>query len=374
MSASDESQSSRGAGTVGYRFNSPADLQAVKDQRRSLWEWLKVVGAKAFEGANLTKLSLPVTLFEPRSWLERITDNWAFADYLFLAAECKDDPVQRLKYIVCFALAGLSKQVSPHKPFNPILGETYQAEMHREGSDNRLLVFAEQTSHHPPVSKWEVYDTGKRVSFTGTGSWSAQVYGNAIKGHQDGQSCVAFPSDGAVVSWELPDVMLKGILWGERYLMYQGKMTFRDDLNRLRCEIVFDPVASQGSYLGNWWNGVKSTPDEFAGQIVRVNEGGEGVAAVLAQVAGNWLSHIEIDKKRVWEISSPDFYRCQPSDDPLPSDCRFRDDLCLLREGKLDDAQKAKETLEELQRKDRQWRQEGRAAEPKAIPPEEETT
>ena len=73
------------------------------------------------EGINLTKISLPVCLFEPRSFLERATSSWDFMDLLIRAAESQD-PAERMKYVIGFAVAGLSRQVSFHKPFNPILG------------------------------------------------------------------------------------------------------------------------------------------------------------------------------------------------------------------------------------------------------------
>ncbi len=44
---------------------------------------------------------------------------------LHAAAKCQD-PVDRLRHVVAFAVSGLCRQVSFHKPFNPILGETYQ--------------------------------------------------------------------------------------------------------------------------------------------------------------------------------------------------------------------------------------------------------
>lgn len=36
--------------------------------------------------------------------------------------------MDRLRHVVAFAVSGLCRQVSFHKPFNPILGETYQVE------------------------------------------------------------------------------------------------------------------------------------------------------------------------------------------------------------------------------------------------------
>ena len=45
------------------------------------------------------------------------------------------------------------------KPFNPILGETYQ------GYCNGNLIFAEQISHHPPVAA--IYIKGRNFKLHG---------------------------------------------------------------------------------------------------------------------------------------------------------------------------------------------------------------
>ena len=60
-----------------------------------------------------------------------------------------------MKYIFCFFLNG------PHHgplickskaPFNPILGETYQASM-----SNGAKIYYEQTEHHPPTFNFSLY-------------------------------------------------------------------------------------------------------------------------------------------------------------------------------------------------------------------------
>lgn len=47
--------------------------------------------------------------------------------------------------------------------------------------------------------------------FSGTGTWRASARGNAIRGQQCGRNAVRFAHDGAVVSWELPPLLLRGI-------------------------------------------------------------------------------------------------------------------------------------------------------------------
>jgi hypothetical protein len=92
------------------------------------------------EGINLTKISLPVCLFEPRSFLERMTSNWVrgihvlqllnslvsvadvawttppplLQEYLDLLTNAANssDPVDRMKFVVAFACSGLCRQVS----------------------------------------------------------------------------------------------------------------------------------------------------------------------------------------------------------------------------------------------------------------------
>ena len=59
---------------------------------------------------------------------------------------------------VAFVIGGLRRQTSTLKPFNPILGETYQGQY-----SSGLRVYAEQISHHPPVSSWQVEDAAGKV-------------------------------------------------------------------------------------------------------------------------------------------------------------------------------------------------------------------
>lgn len=51
--------------------------------------------------------------------------------------------------IKAFVVAGLHRAATLAKPFNPLLGETYQAQW-QDGT----RIFLEQSSHHPPVSHW----------------------------------------------------------------------------------------------------------------------------------------------------------------------------------------------------------------------------
>ncbi|BDA48651.1 Oxysterol-binding protein-related protein 3 [Coccomyxa sp. Obi] len=343
--------------TDGYIFNSQADLEEIKMQRQAIWDLLKYLGTHVLrEGINLTKISLPVKVFEPRSFLQRLTDNWAYIDLLEKAVNAAD-PVERMQYMVAFVIGGLRRQTSTLKPFNPILGETYQG-IYCSG----WRVFAEQISHHPPISSWQVLDPEGKFQFSGYGNWKASARGNSIKGQQSGLNKVSFSRDGAVIEWELPSLLLRGILWGERSLKYSGTITFRDELNALQCDVTID--GSKQSFVSSLWHGKSGAKklDQLHGTL---RKGGK----VVSTVRGSWLTAVEWEEGglgssslRVWDAAKAPVHVPKPVTDPLPSDSRFRQDLHALQEGDQDEAQEWKSRLEHVQRSDAAMRAVGQQA------------
>ncbi len=58
-----------------------------------------------------------------------------------------------MKLVITFCISGFHSSAEKlRKQFNPILGETYQASF-QDGT----TIFAEQISHHPPISAWQVF-------------------------------------------------------------------------------------------------------------------------------------------------------------------------------------------------------------------------
>lgn len=100
-------------------------------------------------GKDLSKISMPVTLNEPLNVLQRLCEELEYSDLLDKAAMISD-PCERMVQMAAFAVSayGSATHRAGHKPFNPLLGETY--ECIRE--DKGFKFIAEQVCHHPPVS------------------------------------------------------------------------------------------------------------------------------------------------------------------------------------------------------------------------------
>ena len=48
---------------------------------------------------------------------------------------------------------------------------------------------------------------------------------------------------------------------------------------------------------------------------------------VLSSVKGSWTSNIEFDGKKYWDLELIEPAQFIKTNQPLPSDCRFREDL-----------------------------------------------
>lgn len=330
----------------GYLFTE----ESVKHQRALAMQFLKKIGLNLFDIKDVIRTSLPVQLFEPISYLQRLVEGFSWMPNMLLKAAQTTNPVERLKLVITGVIAGLHLTCRQEKPFNPILGETFQASF-----SNGTEVFCEQVSHHPPVSAWEFVGPNGAFHFSGRGAWVASFRGNSVKGQQQGNSQITFADGSTIFFGPLPEVWISGILMGDRRMEYLGKTVFAYPQYGLTCEVAFNP----DSGLLKWMRG-KSTPtDMLRGELVQ--ESGPGRAAKVATLEGSWMGCVDFDGVRAWDAREMgQAQRELPvpvgEDRALPSDCRFREDLQYLAQRDLEKASEWKSTLEERQRHDARLR------------------
>lgn len=363
---------------------------------------MKTLGKNLLAGNfDLLKISLPVKLFEPRSYLQKLADPFIFTRFLDAAAAASD-PIERMKLVIAAIVAGYHRVfLKWAKPFNPILGETWQASL-----PDGTAIFLEQVSHHPPVSAFQMFGAHGRYYFHGVSQPSVTYKANAIKTHGKGYRCVEF-ADGGVIDISFPAYYIKGLLYADApRAEISGVAEFHDKKNDLLGVITFGRV--EGAPASSPLN----RPDAVSGTIYRTavhgsagvaaattdsklhihrsksTSGGkgllvkafslrptmstnaiaasdangtssEGVRIPVASCRGNWLSHLDWGEYRVWTLAEEPVHPWEADPNPLPSDCRFREDLRLLAVGDVEGAQAAKERLENQQRADAKLRKGG---------------
>lgn len=213
--------------------------EVLDSQRGVVSDVVKQIGKQLLTGRlNLINVSLPVKLFEPRSYLEKLADVWVSPRFLHQAAQTSD-PVGRLKLVVAFFLSGIHLAFATwRKPFNPILGETWQALL-----GDGTAIFMEQISHHPPITAFQMVAADEAWEFSGLSQPDvhAKMQSNLVKTSARGYRCVSF-RDGTSIQIVYPSYNLHGILMGHMRGDLAGRAEFLDSKHRLVATVTFGRV------------------------------------------------------------------------------------------------------------------------------------
>lgn len=119
-------------------------LPFFKDPKVKISIWTIV---KDSIGKDITKMTVPVYFNSPLSLLQQCACPTELADILGKAA-IEPNPIKRLAFIGCFfACQHTNIEKFPSKPFNPLLGETFELVV-----PGQYRFLAEQVSHHPPIT------------------------------------------------------------------------------------------------------------------------------------------------------------------------------------------------------------------------------
>lgn len=98
-------------------------------------------------GKGKIKCCLPIKMLEPKSLFAKITEGFCNAPFFLTKAADSTDPLERLKYAIAFIISGLHSGIFYRKPFDPLLGETYQG-VFQDGTE----ISMEQISLSPPTT------------------------------------------------------------------------------------------------------------------------------------------------------------------------------------------------------------------------------
>ncbi|XP_056257068.1 oxysterol-binding protein-related protein 7-like isoform X2 [Seriola aureovittata] len=306
-------------------------------------------------GKDLSRVSMPVALNEPVSLLQRLSEELEYSDLLDIANHI-DDPFERMVYVAAFSISGYAwaSWRYRYKPFNPVLGETYES--HREDRD--FYYISEQVCHHPPISA--CYAESENFTFWQDQRWKNKFWGKSVEIISSGLVNVTLPKYGDHYEWNKAVTCIHNVLSQQRWLEHYGEVVIRNtNSNICTCKITF--VKSRYWSSDNSKNEVQGVVLDQAGEVVH-RFGGlwhEGIFCdTLSTPKCIWKPNVQPDDHfqfygfshyaRELNELTPDLRAVLP-----PTDTRFRPDQRLLEEGKVTEADKKKDEVEEKQRERR---------------------
>lgn len=332
-------------------------LPVMKDQVGfSVWSFLKHC-----LGKDLTRVPMPITFNEPLSFTQRICEDLDYVQQLHTAGAIQDSTL-RMAYIAGFAASCyVTTQSRYSKPFNPLLGETY--EIVREDLD--LVGLTEQTSHHPPMTSFHV--DSSNWTLWGEVRLDLKFRGQYCRVIPQGVLHLRTKMDGFHYSWSKPTLIIHNLILGNFWSDHDGTIEIRCHQTGEVGTVVFTPH----SKVGNLYKEVHGQVRDRNGQVAY-------------QLNGRWdqgMSYYKVgdsdapgkqDWYELWTAKPPipnalnqygftelslSLNEIEPDSFICPTDSRLRPDQRLLEEGNVDDASDTKYHLEEKQRRARKTRE-----------------
>ncbi|KAF9682584.1 hypothetical protein SADUNF_Sadunf05G0124200 [Salix dunnii] len=329
-----------------------------KEKGVSLWSMIK-----DNIGKDLTKVCLPVYFNEPLSSLQKCFEDLEYSYLLDRAYEWgkQGNSLMRILNVAAFAVSGYaSTEGRICKPFNPLLGETYEADY----PDKGLRFFSEKVSHHPMIVACHCEGTGWK--FWGDSNLKSKFWGRSIQLDPVGVLTLEF-DDGEVTT------SIYNLILGKLYCDHYG--TMRVEGNReYSCKLKFkeqsiidrNPHQVQGivqdkhgktvaTLLGKWDESMYYMNGDFSGK-------GKGLESMK-------------EAHMLWSRSKPPRFPTKYNltrfamtlneltrglkEKLPPTDSRLRPDQRYLENGEFDMANSEKLRLEQRQRQARNMQERG---------------
>ncbi|KAE8713220.1 Oxysterol-binding protein-related protein 1D [Hibiscus syriacus] len=186
-----------------------------KEKGVSLWSMIK-----DNIGKDLTQVFLPIYFNEPLFSLQKCFEDLEYSYLLDRAYEWwkRGNNLMRILNVVAFVVSAYSSTKGRIcKPFNPLVGETYEVDF----PDKGLRFFSEKVSHHPMIVACHCQGIGWKL--WGDSNLKSKFWGRSIQLDPVGVLTLEF-DNGEVFQWSKDESMHYVI--GDYYAKGKGQESF----------------------------------------------------------------------------------------------------------------------------------------------------
>uniref|UniRef100_A0A672H4V9 Oxysterol-binding protein n=1 Tax=Salarias fasciatus TaxID=181472 RepID=A0A672H4V9_SALFA len=333
-------------------------------------------------GKELSKIPMPVNFNEPISMLQRLSEDLEYHELLDKAAKCHSS-LEQMCYVAAFSVSSYSTTVHrTGKPFNPLLGETYELDRRRESGYRSLC---EQVSHHPPAAAHHaISDRGWTLRQEIT--VASKFRGKYLSIMPLGTIHAIFEKSNNHYTWKKVTTTVHNIIVGKLWIDQSGEIDVVNHTTGDRCHLKFAPYSYFSRDVARKVTGVVMDKDgkahyvlsgtwdekmEFS-RVMQSSRGGENGAEGKQKTVYQTLKAREVWRKNPQPDGAESMYFFtslaltlnESEDGVAPTDSRRRPDQRLMEEGRWDEANAEKQRLEEKQRSARREREREAATAP----------
>jgi hypothetical protein len=318
-----------------------------ENKRKGLFSQLS-----SYIGKDVTSMiSLPVWVFEPVSFLQVMSEPLQYEDLLVKADMCESS-LDRLALVAAFNCALYSTAIRTRKPFNPLLGETFEI-VHTD----KFKFIAEQVCHHPPIGVSET--SSKHYTLQLETELKSKFYGNSSEVIILGMNHANFATSGEHVTWGHLITACHNIILGSLWLDHYGDLSIENHTTGDKVLLKF----SKAGWLGAGRYNVTGDILDKDGKV-RIKLHGKWNQALYGnrvddngKVGEDYLiweatKEVVTNKHKFPKFVLEEVVNLTPELEAIlpPTDSRLREDRRALEAGDLEKAAKSKHEMEEAQR------------------------
>lgn len=351
------------------------DEEVVENQSGIISDVVKQLSKNIFKGAGTMTLSLPIKIFSPKTQQERDVDIWAFAPTCLKKAGQSSDIIESLLHVTSFALSSLYFSSEQSKPFNPYLGETYQAVF-----EDGTKIYLEHTSHTPCISNVLMLDKQNDYKLYGyfdltTDGAIKMIYNNSLIILNKGKTNVYLKKTNRTVQIMNAKANLSGLVLGDRIFKYTHFLKIEDRNQNLIVLVYFDKTIPElknkrvhdiygGIYKYDFSKG-ENNNEFYEDKLRELPKESDRISII----EGSYLEEMIVDRKSFYNFKTTaptNFYPIGTGKDidgiisnnekVLYSDARYREDLIWLKRAFIAKNSNQKENFDEYSKNSGEWK------------------
>ncbi|XP_016139787.1 oxysterol-binding protein 1-like isoform X2 [Sinocyclocheilus grahami] len=338
-------------------------------------------------GKELSKIPMPVNFNEPLSMLQRLSEDLEYYELLDRAAKCQSS-LEQMCYVAAFTVSSYSTTVHrTGKPFNPLLGETFELDRVQESGYRSLC---EQVSHHPPAAAHHAISE-RGWTLRQEIALASKFRGKYLSIMPLGSIHCIFEKSTNHYTWKKVTTTVHNIIVGKLWIDQSGEIDVVNHKTGDRCHLKFAPYSYFSRDVARKVTGVVTDKDGKAhyvlsgtwdekmeySRVMQSSRGGENGADGRQKTVYQTLKAKELWRKTPLPEGAENMYYFSTlaltlnelEEGVAPTDSRRRPDQRLMEQGRWEEANAEKQRLEEKQRTVRRERE--REANRAASPSEE---
>ncbi|XP_048341784.1 oxysterol-binding protein 1 isoform X2 [Sphaerodactylus townsendi] len=324
-------------------------------------------------GKELSKIPMPVNFNEPLSMLQRLTEDLEYHELLDRAAKCESS-LEQLCYVAAFTVSSYSTTVfRTSKPFNPLLGETFELDRLEENGYRSLC---EQVSHHPPAAAHHAeskhgWTLRQEIKIT------SKFRGKYLSIMPLGTIHCIFHATGNHYTWKKVTTTVHNIIVGKLWIDQSGEIEILNHKTSEKCILKFVPYSYFSRDVARKVTGevldclgkvhfvLLGTWDEKMDCFRVTSSSMENGSESRQRTHETEDSRVMLWKRNPLPKNAENMYYFSElaltlnalENGTAPTDSRLRPDQRLMENGRWDEANAEKQRLEEKQRISRKRRE-----------------